>query len=290
MTPGRFASALTDRLAVMARYACASPDIAATTRWLKLGAIRARLTGGEARMLPAKDGGAREFEIRVGAQAAHKVRLDLSSLAELDGFEEIFVRRIYRFDSLPFQPAVVVDCGANVGFFASLCRIAFAEAKIFCWEPESGNYARLKAQPLLQSDRVVFSPDAVSDAEGLLPFAGGGLGGRVTGEHESAEARVRAVHLAPWLSQLRDEPTLVKIDIEGHEERLIPSLAGAWPRTCSLFLETHQEPGGDARLLKSLADEGFEWELQGTHDLPNDNRLFNEYFAVRRARPTAGGA
>lgn len=284
MTPGRLASAVAHRLAVIARYGSCAPSVAAAARWLVLGAIRARLTGGEARMPPARDGGAREFEIQVGKEAGHRVRLDLSSLAELDGFEEIFVQRIYRLGNLPFRPSVVLDCGANVGFFASLCRITFGDARIFCWEPESRNFARLKAQPLLHSDRVVLSLDAVSDAEGELPFAGAGLGGRVTDEKESAGRRVRAIHLRPLLSRLRDEPTLVKIDIEGHEERLIPSLAGAWPRVCALFLETHQEPGKDAVLLKNLSDEGFHWELQGSHDLQNDRRIFNEYFAVRRNR------
>jgi FkbM family methyltransferase len=283
MTPGRIARAVTHRLAVIARYATSAPSAAAAPKWIALGAVRARLTGGEARMAGSGDGKPREFDIQIGAESAHKVRLDLSSLAELDGFEEIFVRRIYRLDGLPFRPHVVLDCGANVGFFASLCRMAFNDARIYCWEPEVGNFERLKVQPLLQSGQVVFSSDAVSDGEGKLPFAGGGLGGRVMEEAEAADRHVESFHLAPWLQQFRDEPTLIKIDIEGHEERLIPSLADAWPRNCALFLETHQERGQDAALLKNLAERGFDCKLQGSHDLPGDRRVFNEYFAVRRA-------
>ena len=281
MTPGGLGKAIAYRAAVLARYARAAPGLAHSARWLAVGAIRARLTGGEACLPPAGDGKPIELEIRVGKQSEDKVRLDLSSMAELDGFEEIFVRRIYQLDKLPFQPSVILDCGANVGFFASLCRAAYSDARVFCWEPEQGNFSRLKAQPLLQSELVVLSPDAVSDADGQLSFSGGGLGGRVTGEKEVAETRVGAIYLGPLLSQFREEPTLVKIDIEGHEERLIPSLAGAWPRVCALFLETHQEPGRDAVLIECLSQEGFRCELQATHGLPGEKRIFNEYFALR---------
>lgn len=289
MRPGGLGKAVAYRLGVIARYAESAPGLAAIPQWLALGAIRARLTGGEACLPRAADGRAREFDIRVGAHPGHKVRLDLSSLAEFDGFEEIYVRRIYRLAGIPFRPRVVLDCGANVGYFASLCRMAFADARIFCWEPEPGNFARLTGQPLLQSELVSLSPDAVSDAEGHLPFAGGGLGGRVTGAGEAAGMQVGAVDLRARMLPLRDEPTLVKIDIEGHEERLIPSLAGAWPRVCALFLETHQEPGKDAVLLKLLSDDGFRCQLQGTHGLPGEKRIFNEYFAVRDPQAAAHG-
>lgn len=287
MRAGNLGRALATRVSVIARYLRAAPVLAAVPGWLALGAIRARLTGGDACLSLAAGGAPREFSIRVGEQPGHSVQLDLSSMAELDGFEEIFVRRIYRFDGIPFRPSVVLDCGANIGLFSSLCRMAFEDAKISCWEPESGNFSRLKKQPLLQSELVTLSPNAVSDAEGLLPFSGAGLGGRVTDENEAGGSQVGATHLRPVLLQLRDEPTLVKIDIEGHEERLIPSLAGAWPQVCALFLETHQEPGKDAVLLKLLSDEGFQCELQGTHDLPNERRIFNEYLAVRDMRATA---
>lgn len=286
MTLGRLWRAVAGRLAVVARYAAGAPSLTATPGWLLLGAIRARLTGGEACMPPRGDGIRWDLEVPIGRGDGHNVRLDLRSLAELDGFEEIFVRRIYRLDPLPFRPAVVLDCGANVGFFASLCRAAYADARIFCWEPEPGNFARLGTQPLLRSERVTLSPDAVSDVEGQLYFSGGGLGGRVTNESEAADRQVGAICLRTRLLQLRDEPTLVKVDIEGHEVRLIPSLVGAWPRVCALFLETHLEPGGDAALLQCLVDEGFRFTLQGTHGLPGEERVFNEYFAVRD--PQAG--
>lgn len=281
MRPGRLASALTQRIEVLVRYASAAPSLRAMASWMRLGAIRARLTGGEARLPPRQDAGARDALIPIGPLPQHRVRIDLSSLAELDGFEEIFVRRIYRLGELPFRPELIVDCGSNIGLFASLCRVTFPEARIFCWEPEPGNFARLKAQPLLQSDLVAVSPEAVSDADGWVSLLGGGLGGRVVENSDDGAQRVRARHLRPWLLQQRGKASLIKIDIEGHEERLIPSLAGAWPERCALFMETHQEAGKDAAILACLAGEGFQWVLQGTHAIPKDTRRFNEYFAAR---------
>lgn len=282
MTPMQIGKATAHRLGVIARYWRSAPSLTVAGRWLFLGAIRARLTGGEARMSGTGDGKASDFHIQVGKEAAHQIRLDLCSLAELDSFEEVFVRGIYQLGKLPFQPTLVLDCGANIGLFASLCRMKFEYARIFCWEPEPGNFAQLKAQPLLQSSLVAWSQEAVSDADGQLLFIGDGLGGRIADENELSNQRVRAINLRSWMSKLPDEPTLIKIDIEGHEERVIPSLAGAWPRLCALFLETHQEPGKDAILLQSLSDEGFQWELLESHEQPHRNKMLNEYFAVRR--------
>ena len=282
---GGIGKAIAHRVSVLARYARASPGWSHVLPWLALGVIRARLTGGEARLARTPDGRPRELEVRIGGQAGQEVRLDLSSQAELVGFEEIFARGIYRLDKVPFKPRVVLDCGANVGFFASLCRVAYEEARVFCWEPEAANFARLKAQPLLQSRLVALSPNAVSDSDGQLSFAGGGLGGHVTHGHESSNTQVGAIHLKPFMERFRDEPALVKIDIEGHEERLIPSLAGAWPRVCALFLETHQQRGQDGALLQLLAAEGFACELLDSHQLPNERRVFNEYFALRGSLP-----
>ncbi len=281
MTPVRFGKAIAHRLGVIARYCRSAPSLAAAGKWLYLGMIRARLTGGEARV-SRREGDTGDFHIQVGKNAAHQVRLDLGSLAELDSFEEIFVHGIYRLGKLPFRPSLVLDCGANIGLFASLCRMAFADARIFCWEPERANYARLGAQPLLQSSLVVAFQEAVSDCDAELPFSGSGLGGRIAAAGETAGERVRAIDLRSWLSRQPGEPTLVKIDIEGHEQRLIPSLAGAWPPDCALFLETHQEPGKDADILKCLSDEGFRWELLESSGPQNDQRMLNEYFAVRR--------
>jgi len=283
VTLNRIMKAVAHRSVVVARYAAGAPGAASMGEWLALGAIRARLTGGEARLQQRADGTAREFSVRVGKDAKHRVILDLSSMAELDGFEEIFVRRIYDLAKLPFRPSLVADCGANIGLFASLCRMAWPEASLCCWEPEPRNFARLSRQPLLQAERCELNAAAVFDRDGELSFSGSGLGGHVVEDGMPAASRVRAVDFSAWLAGKRSERALVKIDIEGYEERLVPSLAGTWPDTCALFMETHQEEGKDRPILDALRSEGFRWERLGTHDLPGDRRMFNEYYAVRGA-------
>lgn len=58
---------------------------------------------------------------------------------------EVVVCDEYRIKTLDFQPEVVIDIGANVGFFTRFARITFPDAKIVAVEPDADNFMVLKA-------------------------------------------------------------------------------------------------------------------------------------------------
>jgi hypothetical protein len=70
------------------------------------------------------------------------------------------------------------------------------------------------------------------------------------------------------------------MDIEGHENAVLPTLRGSWQAPCAVFLETHAPRGADDDLIGQLHADGFRVELLRSHSLPRDERVFKEYLAL----------
>lgn len=60
-------------------------------------------------------------------------------------FQQVCQEDCYRLQSVPFQPDVILDIGANVGVFCSYARFLFPHAKIVCLEPNPRNWGLLIA-------------------------------------------------------------------------------------------------------------------------------------------------
>jgi FkbM family methyltransferase len=208
------------------------------------------------------------------------VIVDVSSANELDVLQEVLVENIYPIEKICFYPALILDCGSNVGYFAALTRVKYPQSEIVCWEPERGNFARLSAQPLLQNEKVRLYQAAVSDAEGEAYLRGDGAGGSL-GERGAGAQPVRRIDFPRWIMENGRYPMLVKMDIEGHEKTLLRAMKGAWNGHCVLFLETHADNGDDSDTVDELISENFTVELLRAHRLDGDTRVFKEYCCVR---------
>jgi len=217
--------------------------------------------------------------MRLGPRRDEAMLIDTSSLQCLDIFEEVVVGGIYPLDEVRLPPALILDCGANIGCFASLCRIHWPKARIVCWEPNQENFTQLIAQPLLKDGGAECHASAVSNTTGLASFSGSGAGGKLGAATES-HSGIREVPLADlpaWMRINATGPLLMKMDIEGHEEVLLPCLRGLWPEQTTLFLETHAPMGMDESTMTILYAEGFRIRLLRTHQVPGDPRIFKEY-------------
>lgn len=282
MHPGKIVGAVTGRWNIIARYLRAAPDFSGIWPWLFVGIIRSRLFGGSGHA-GRTSGYCRDFRLPIGRESGQSIIVDISSLRELDVLEEVIVGRIYPLERVKFGPAMILDCGSNIGYFAAMMRVAFPEADIVCWEPDSHNFSRLSAQPLLQGEKIRMFQAAVSDVDGEAPFHGDGSGGRLGAAR--GEARfVQTMNLPQWIRAHGRFPMVIKMDIEGHERSVLRAMKGFWNSPCILFLETHAERGDDSETLDDLASENFSVELLRTHRLNDDVRVFKEYCCVRDDR------
>ena len=87
---------------------------------------------------------------------------------------------------------------------------------------------------------------------------------------------VRVVDLPATLSQRRPKRLLLKLDVEGEENRIIPALFDVLPREAAVFFETHYGEAGWDWAQQQFTDHGFVVERRRTiYD-------FIDGFALRR--------
>jgi FkbM family methyltransferase len=126
------------------------------------------------------------------------------------------------------RSAVCVDVGANIGYYTVLCGRAMGErGVVYAFEPESRNFALLQrnaARNGLGSARLVHA--AASDHEGAMALhlaADGNLGDhRLHGTPDRASTeQVRLTRLDDVLEASGHRADLMKIDVQGHEEKVL---------------------------------------------------------------------
>ncbi len=196
-----------------------------------------------------------------------RLALDLRDATDLMIFEEIFLDGIYPLDSVPFAPDVVVDCGACAGFFTLLVHARHAASQFHLFEPNPVNLTRLRHNLALNAIDATVHAAAVGIAAGTARFCGEGFGGHLAGRDTAKSIEVVVVDLARFLRETRPQRLLLKIDIEGAEATLLPTLESVLPPTTALFLETHQPEAVWRGYLQPLLNAGFRHhEIRRRHD------------------------
>jgi len=255
---------------VLRDYLRRAPGCMMAGPWLAAALVRGRMRSGAACGM---------MHLPLDRNGSRMLSLDANSQAEIDVFDEVVVRGIYPFDKLPFTPQLIADCGANIGYFSCLARVRFPKAGIYAWEPDRKNFARLEEQPILQSGKTTLTNAAVSDYKGRVSLSGTGHGCEVKGKSTATEA-VDCIDFGVWWREHVVAGAVLKMDIEGHETAVLPTLRGSWKSPCGVFLETHAPHGEDGELVKQLEADGFRVELLRSHSLPGDVRVFKEYMAL----------
>jgi FkbM family methyltransferase len=187
------------------------------------------------------------------------------------------------------------DVGANVGaytLYASLVR----GVTVTAFEPVANTYAVLVKNLALNpfAKETVALCLALSDENKVAPFflrnteAGGAL--HALGAPEAVDGPFDAAGVQSVISLRGDDlvrsfgaraPDHVKIDVDGHELRVLKGLTGFLPSVRTLWVEmvgAADVSGENKRIEKLLEDYGFAIQRPG----PGPNRLFiNEARAVR---------
>jgi FkbM family methyltransferase len=157
---------------------------------------------------------------------------DPKSLKMASGFYEREDVRVYK--TLKLRPGLILDVGANIGFFSLLFAHIFPQCQVHAFEPNPYAFDRLqenlKANPKL-SKRIATFDNAASDREQrveltTVPGAAGHAWGRVgisrrdgMVTYDVAATTIDRLYAASPLPV-----RLIKIDVEGYE---LPVLEGA---------------------------------------------------------------
>jgi FkbM family methyltransferase len=142
---------------------------------------------------------------------------------------------------------IVLDIGANLGWFSCVVAKAFPDVEVHAFEPDPTTHGLLRGNVLLNGlGNVAIVQAAVSSAPGtarFYQFTGGNRGQNSllpTYESESTVVEVQTLVLDDYLAQLglADETIrFLKIDVEGHEHEALKGAAAALRRTQVVLLE-----------------------------------------------------
>jgi FkbM family methyltransferase len=175
-------------------------------------------------------------------------------------FDEVVVEDVYNLDLVPFTPATILDCGGHIGLFTARAAGRFPGAKVYTFEPMPKNAEMIEGLIARNGLNVELVKAAVSDREFDTKFFermsyGGSLSGQVEGVVDSYDVHV--VDFVAFFKTLPAGPVLLKMDIEGEEENLLPKLVPLLPPKCALFFETHTADAGWSLIASALERAGF---------------------------------
>jgi len=133
------------------------------------------------------------------------------------------------------------DVGAAVGTYS--CLAASAGARPIAFEPHPQNYARCKENFRLNNLNDSVIAKALSDQRGTLRLpAEEGIG---TGTYELTESGEIQVDTVRGDEVNAPQPDVVKIDVEGHELRVLDGMEGIMDDIRRIYIECHPDHGVD---------------------------------------------
>ncbi len=237
--------------------------------------------------------GLRRVSLRPRRLAGDRVLVDLLDGGHTCVVEEFFVSPICcDFILVGFAPQYVIDCGAHIGIFTLLARRQYPEARLTAFEPNPTNHLALHENLRRNGvDGVTVVPAAVSVSSGRLGFQFSAFqseGGRLAADDAvrqdaSTVTMVEVVDLPEFVRNLGATSLLLKLDVEGEEERLMPELLPVLPPQCAIFFETHRGQESWEAIDDQLRGAGF------TVDLLRERGPFRDGVAVRGS-PSAHGS
>jgi FkbM family methyltransferase len=175
-------------------------------------------------------------------------------------FDEIFVHHNYDLSKVPFEPSAVVDCGAHIGMFSLLAAANFPQANLYAFEPDPSNAEMIRRQVQANRLRVELFEAAVSTAAGEGSFIlGNSHSGRLSGiaAPNSRRIQVRLIDFPDFVARLKGGRLLLKLDVEGAEDALVPILMSRLPSQCAVYFETHSGEAGWKSIATQFSANGF---------------------------------
>lgn len=121
------------------------------------------------------------------------------------------------------EAPLILDCGANIGLASTFFSRTFPAAKILCIEPDQKNIQQARINN--HDKNVLFIEAAIgdSDAHGRIVDPGlGNWGYRIEGD-ECGGVEIFSINTLIDAHQKGARPFIIKIDIEGYEDKLFSS-------------------------------------------------------------------
>ena len=212
----------------------------------------------------------------------NSILLDTGNFSHFIIVDEFIIAKIYDITKVKFKPDVIYDCGAHIGLFSILVNSHFPDTPIFSFEPIPENYNMIEKNIAVNNiHKICVEKAAVSIREGSSSFfvADSSFGGSLKKEvllerNQDNSVKVKLIDFANYLDGHQADKILLKMDIEGEEENLIPYIVKKLPKTCAIFFETHSLTGKQ-EIYDCLNGHGF-----SVQEIRNVGK-YSDHFASR---------
>lgn len=198
------------------------------------------------------------IQVCLPSLSGHAVTVSATDLGQLISFEEVFVESVYDLTLVPFRPTAILDCGAHVGFFSVLALANYPKVPLTLFEPNPENLDSLRHNLSAFDGPAVLHAAAVSIQDGSSRFAAAESNAGCLAQPDATGVDVSVLNLSPFVRADAEAALLLKIDIEGEEQRLVPHVLPVLPRRCAVFLETHHGQEPRQALVEQLVAHGFQ--------------------------------
>lgn len=183
----------------------------------------------------------------------------------INQYLEIFENDILYFKTDVEKP-VILDCGSNIGLSITYFKRLYPKSKIVGFEPDPKIFDTLKFN-LKNFDReeLELHNKAVWHEETTLSFIPDNADGGAL--HKTGKLKVESVDLNDYLQQPVE---LLKIDIEGAEHDVLPSICGNLRNVKFLFLEVHlnkNRPTQIENIFKLLRENHFTYSFNSVRNM-----------------------
>lgn len=178
-------------------------------------------------------------------------------------FKQIFLDEVYHFFPSDFNPSVIIDAGANVGYSAVWFASKFPDSKIYAIEPEASNFEILQENVKRRSNIFPIKAGLWYENTFLkIHDSKAGSWAFETKVPQDGEKSDIATITIPQLIRENDlvQIDLLKIDIEGSEFELFKNQAEEWlPFVKLIMIETHDriKPGCSELIDQVVNPFGF---------------------------------
>jgi FkbM family methyltransferase len=195
-------------------------------------------------------------------------------------FRQIFETHDYNIH-VPFEPRVILDMGANVGFASIYFANRFPNAKIFALEPNAENYAAA-CKNVKPYANVTMVHGAIWNSTETIHLVDKGFGeASFMVAAGSGEGAIQAFTIDTVLQQINEPAAdIVKIDIEGAEKEIFEKGYENWlPKTKIVIVETHDRyrKGTSKTVFNTINKYDFSLEVSGENLVFYNNELVNPY-------------
>ncbi len=208
-------------------------------------------------------------------ELSHPVNLRPGS-SDYKVLKQVFMRGEYDID-FPFSPQYIIDGGANIGLFAILFANRVKDASIVSIEPESGNFRQLQMN-IRPYANVIPVQAGLWNKQCHLEVVKDGLEawGFMVKETTASEDTFPAISINDIQKNYNwPHIDIVKLDVEGAEEKIFESNYEWLAKTKVLIIELHDEllPGSSKTFRKAISEYDFTETQLGENLIFRNNRF-----------------